>query len=105
MIGWERSGSPITCSGCPPAAVGGDGRATDVVLTAEGSRQFRAAVPVHAAWVRDTVFSDTDRGQEAALADALAAVHDSLLQRGTLPPPEFGPPDLFGPAVDERRPS
>lgn len=98
VIGWERSRlshhlQRMTRRGLVdrlPSA--GDGRATDVVLTAEGSRQFRAAVPVHAAWVRDTVFSDTDRGQEAALADALAAVHESLLQRGTLPPPEFGPP-------------
>jgi DNA-binding MarR family transcriptional regulator len=69
-----------------------DGRATDVTLTAEGAQRFHAAVPVHAAWVRSTVFSDTDRGQEAALADILAAVYDSILRRGTLPPPDFGPP-------------
>ncbi|MBX7448798.1 MarR family winged helix-turn-helix transcriptional regulator [Mycolicibacterium sp. 3033] len=98
VIGWERSRlshhlKRMATRGLidrRPSA--DDGRATDVALSAEGARQFHAAVPVHAAWVRDTVFADTDRGQETALADVLTTIHDSLLRAGTLPPPEFGPP-------------
>lgn len=98
VIGWERSRLSHHLQRMARRGLierlesADDGRATDVALTAEGSQRFRAAVPVHAAWVRGTVFSDTDRGQEAALADILTAVYDSVLRRGTLPPPDFGPP-------------
>lgn len=98
VIGWERSrlshhlkrmAARGLIARLPSAD---DGRATDITLTDDGVRRFRAAAPVHAAWVRETVFSDTDRGQESALADVLTTVHDSLLRAGTLPPPEFGSP-------------
>ncbi|WP_197381446.1 MarR family winged helix-turn-helix transcriptional regulator [Mycolicibacterium mengxianglii] len=68
-----------------------DGRATDVALTEEGWQQLLAAAPKHAMWVKQMFFSDVDRGQEAALADILATVYDTILRRGTLPPPDFGP--------------
>ena len=98
VIGWERSrlshhlkrmATRGLIDRLPSAD---DRRATDITLTADGVRQFRAAVPIHAAWVRETVFPDTARGQESALADILATVHDSLLRTGSLPPPEFGSP-------------
>lgn len=98
VIGWERSrlshhlkrmATRGLIDRLPSTA---DGRATDITLTDDGSRLFREAAPVHAAWVSETVFSDTDRGQETALADVLTTVHDSLLRAGTLPPPGFGPP-------------
>jgi len=98
VIGWERSrlshhlqrmARRDLVDRLPSAA---DGRATDVALTDEGLRRFRAAVPVHARWVRDTVFADTDPGQEAALADILTGIYDDILRSGTLPAPDFGPP-------------
>lgn len=71
----------------------GDRRAIDIVLTEQGRRQFLAAAPKHSAWVKRTVFADTDSGQEAALADILTTVYGSILRLGTLPPPAFGSPD------------
>lgn len=69
-----------------------DGRATDAALTDHGLKQFEAAAPKHAAWIKTLVFSDIDSGQEAQLAEILATVYDTILRLGTLPRPGFGPP-------------
>ncbi|MEH3141796.1 MAG: MarR family winged helix-turn-helix transcriptional regulator [Mycobacterium kyogaense] len=98
VIGWERSRLSHHLKRMATRGLidrlqsAADGRAADITLTDDGARRFRAAAPLHAAWVRETVFSDTDRGQETALADVLTTVYDSLLRKGSLPPPEFGPP-------------
>lgn len=69
-----------------------DRRATDAALTEQGWQQFQAAAPKHAAWVKQLVFSDIDSDQEAELAGILATVYETILRRGTLPRPSFGPP-------------
>lgn len=98
VIGWERSRLSHHLKRMATRGLidrlqsAADARAADITLTDDGARRFRAAAPVHAAWVRETVFPDTDRGQETALADVLTTIHESLLHAGTLPPPDFGPP-------------
>lgn len=72
----------------------GDRRATDVALTGLGRREFEAAAPAHAAWVKTLFFGDLTPAQDEALADILGAVYESILRHGTLPRPD----------IDEDRP-
>lgn len=72
----------------------GDRRATDIVLTDHGRREFEAAAAGHAARVKELFFTDLTPGQETALADILEAAYESILRHGTLPRPD----------IDEDRP-
>ncbi|MCV7416139.1 winged helix-turn-helix transcriptional regulator [Mycolicibacterium litorale] len=72
----------------------GDRRATDVVLTDHGRREFEAAAPGHAARVKALFFADLTPAQDHALADILEAAYESILRNGTLPRPD----------IDEDRP-
>ncbi|MGZ8178016.1 MarR family winged helix-turn-helix transcriptional regulator [Williamsia sp. SKLECPSW1] len=94
MIGWERSRLShhlqrmgrrdlVTRELCES-----DRRATDVVLTATGLDELRAAAPLHAAWVRSAFFTDLDETRTAELGRTLDVVHESLLRTGTLPRPD-----------------
>jgi DNA-binding MarR family transcriptional regulator len=97
VIGWERSRLSHHLQRMSRRGLVGrvrsasDGRGTDVVLTKEGAAQLTEAAPRHAEWVRHLVFSDIDREQQRQLADILTAVYESILDRGTLPRPDFGP--------------
>jgi DNA-binding MarR family transcriptional regulator len=71
-----------------------DRRATDVVLTDHGRREFEAAAPGHAARVKELFFADLTAEQDGALADILETAYESILRYGTLPRP----------AIDEDRP-
>lgn len=94
-IGWERSRLShhlvrMTKRGLVDrAASATDGRGTDAILTEDGWAVLREAAPIHAEWVRRAFFADLDDGQEAALADVLGAVYESLLREGALPRPDF----------------
>lgn len=66
-----------------------DGRATEVVLTAEGRRAFESAAPAHAARVRELFFSGLNRRGQEELAALLDSVYESILAHGTLPRPDL----------------
>ncbi|MBI3217364.1 MAG: winged helix-turn-helix transcriptional regulator [Mycobacterium sp.] len=93
-IGWERSRlshhlQRMTRRGLVvKEQSASDGRATDAVLTDLGWDTLRTAAPLHAAWIRRLVFSDTTPGQEAELAGILSVVYESILREGTLPRPD-----------------
>ncbi|WP_307789335.1 MarR family winged helix-turn-helix transcriptional regulator [Mycolicibacterium baixiangningiae] len=67
----------------------GDRRATDVVLTDHGRREFEAAAPGHAAWVKELFFADLTPAQDRALAEILEVAYESILRHGTLPRPDL----------------
>jgi DNA-binding MarR family transcriptional regulator len=93
-IGWERSRlshhlQRMTRRGLVDRVPSErDGRAIDAVLSAEGWTTLRKAAPLHVAWIRRLFFSDITAGQEAELADILAAVYENILRDGTLPRPD-----------------
>lgn len=99
-IGWERSrlSHHLQRMGrrglVERSESAGDRRATDVVLTDDGRREFEAAAPGHAARVKELFFGDLTAAQENALADVLEAAYESILRHGTLPRP----------VIDEDRP-
>jgi DNA-binding MarR family transcriptional regulator len=94
VIGWERSrlshhlGRMERRGLVERTACETDGRGTVVILSDQGWDVLSAAVPLHAEWVRRTVFGDLDPGREDALADILGTVHQGLLREGTLPSPD-----------------
>ncbi|KUI36568.1 MarR family transcriptional regulator [Mycobacterium sp. IS-1496] len=94
-IGWERSRlshhlQRMSRRGLVERSVSdGDRRATDIVLTDHGRREFEAAAPGHAARVKALFFSDLNPAQNDALADILEAAYESILRHGTLPRPDI----------------
>jgi DNA-binding MarR family transcriptional regulator len=64
-----------------------DRRATDAVLTDAGLAALRAATPGHGALVRRMFFDGLDPDTLPALRAALEAVHEQVLEHGTLPRP------------------
>ncbi|SHG65519.1 MarR family winged helix-turn-helix transcriptional regulator [Geodermatophilus nigrescens] len=92
-ISWERSrlshhlkrmGGRGLVEQAPSAQ---DRRATDAVLTDAGLAALRAATPGHAALVRRLFFDGLDPAQLPALRAALEAVHEQVVEHGTLPRP------------------
>lgn len=65
-----------------------DGRATDARLTPQGWSLLQAAAPKHVASVRALFFSDLDDAAADQLADLLGEVYETILRKGTLPPPD-----------------
>ena len=92
-IGWERSRlshhlQRMTARGLTSRAPSAsDGRATDALITAEGSRALAEVAPRHAAFVRQLFFADLGEEDLDTFAELLERVYDGVLARGTLPAP------------------
>jgi DNA-binding MarR family transcriptional regulator len=93
QIGWERSRLShharrmesrglIQCS-----LATHDRRATEIRLTPDGRRAIVAAAPGHVDLVRRLFFGGLPQELLVPLCDALDAIHDHIVQHGTLPSP------------------
>lgn len=93
MIGWERSrlshhvkrmaGRGFVSSGPAPA----DRRVTEVALTTAGRQKLEEAAPGHVDLVRSLFFGGLPHDLVQPLATALEAIHQHLLEHGTLRAP------------------
>ncbi|HUC15458.1 MAG TPA: hypothetical protein VMS00_13485, partial [Acidimicrobiales bacterium] len=62
-------------------------RATEVRLTPDGERAIVAAAPGHVDLVRRLFFGGLPKELLAPLSEALEAIHDHVVEHGTLPAP------------------
>jgi DNA-binding MarR family transcriptional regulator len=93
QIGWERSrlshhAKRMESRGlvkCNLATQ--DKRATEVKLSPAGRRAIVRAAPGHVDLVRGLFFGGLPEGLLAPLSEALEAIHDHIVQHGTLPAP------------------
>jgi len=92
-IGWERSRvghhsrrmsarGLVTCD-----VLASDRRATEVRLTDEGRQAIAEASEGHIELVRRLFFGGLPAGHLAAVTEALEAVHQNLIENGSLPAP------------------
>lgn len=93
QIGWERSrlshhARRMESRGLVQCSLAThDRRATEIRLTPDGRRAIVAAAPGHVDLVRRLFFGGLPKELLAPLCDALDAIHDHIVQHGTLPPP------------------
>jgi len=93
QIGWERSrlshhAKRMQSRGlvqCDLAA--SDRRATEIRLTPGGRRAIVHAAPGHVDLVRHLFFGGLPKELLAPLSEALEAIHEHIVQHGTLPAP------------------
>lgn len=64
-----------------------DARATDVRLTDQGWHELRGATPRHANLVKELFFDGLDPQLLAPLHAALDQIHETVVRKGSLPPP------------------
>jgi DNA-binding MarR family transcriptional regulator len=96
-IGWERSrlshhAKRMQSRGmvqCGLAA--SDRRATEIRLTPGGRRAIVEAAPGHVDLVRHLFFGGMPKELLAPMSEALEAIYDHVVQRGTLPAPASEP--------------
>ncbi|ROO87780.1 DNA-binding MarR family transcriptional regulator [Actinocorallia herbida] len=92
-IGWERSRVSHQIRRMEARGLvdrlpsSSDARATDAVLTPQGSAALRHATPGHAALVKRLFFDGLDPALLPSLRTALDQIHEQILAQGALPRP------------------